>query len=64
MSRREIVSFMGGMAAVWPPLAYAQQNGRTRRVAGVRERAWHKGVLPRLQQAGRAPGRDVQMDVC
>jgi hypothetical protein len=32
MRRRDIVSFMGGAAVVWPLLAYAQQNGRARRV--------------------------------
>ncbi len=70
MNRRDVIELLGGVAAVWPLTAHAQQSERKRRVgilmglaggdALVQDRiaAFEQG----LQQLGWTDGRNLQID--
>jgi putative tryptophan/tyrosine transport system substrate-binding protein len=71
MRRREFISLLAGAAATWPLAAYAQPDGRVRRVgmlsAGVESDALYQGWLGALrqglQQAGWIEGRNLRLDL-
>src|SRR5262249_48773938 len=69
MKRREFIALLGGTAA-WPLAAGAQQGDRVRRIGGLvpaaaGDRDAHDrpaAVPPRVQQSGRAVGRNVRIE--
>ena len=70
MNRREFITLLGGVAAAWPPLAKAQQAGRSRRVGvllGLWEndpkgQSWLDGFRQGLEKLGWLQGSNVLMD--
>ena len=70
MKRREFIKLLGGAALGWPPAAYAQQDGRVRRIgvlmgqaeddpeAQARVAAFQQS----LQRLGWSDGRNVRID--
>jgi putative tryptophan/tyrosine transport system substrate-binding protein len=70
MKRREFISLFGGMAAIWPLTARAQQGERIRRIgvligsADVPEgQARIAALFQGLQQLGWAVGRNLKFDI-
>ena len=69
-TRREFMALLGGAAAAWPPLARAQQGGRSRRVGvllGLGEndpegQSWLDGFRQGLEKLGWLQGSNVVMD--
>jgi putative tryptophan/tyrosine transport system substrate-binding protein len=70
MQRREFITLLGGAAAAWPVVAWAQQAERVRRVgvlmaAAADDPEYQARVVAfrqSLQQLGWADGRNVQVD--
>jgi putative ABC transport system substrate-binding protein len=70
MRRREIITLIGGAAAVWPLAARAQQRERMRRIGVLvnlaaddpQHQARNAAFLQGLQQLGWTVGRNVQID--
>jgi putative tryptophan/tyrosine transport system substrate-binding protein len=70
MRRREFITLIGGVAAVWPVAARAQQNERMRRVAALmpfaandpQVQTRHAAFLQGLQQLGWIVGHNLQID--
>jgi putative ABC transport system substrate-binding protein len=70
MKRREFITLLGGTAAAWPLAAGAQQDGRVRRVGGLRSSAEDdlQGtqaaavVREGLQKLGWIEGRNIRID--
>ena len=71
MNRREVITLVGGAAAVWPLAARAQQGERVRRIgafislaAGDAEgRARLTAFVQGLQDLGWNDGRNVRVDM-
>jgi putative tryptophan/tyrosine transport system substrate-binding protein len=71
MRRRELITLLAGVAAAWPLMAHAQQDGRVRRVgmlSGVIEsddlyQAWFRAFRQGLQQLGWIEGRNLRLDL-
>jgi putative tryptophan/tyrosine transport system substrate-binding protein len=70
MRRREFITLIGGVAAVWPVAARAQQNERMRRVAALmpfaandpQVQTRNAAFLQGLQQLGWIVGHNLQID--
>jgi putative ABC transport system substrate-binding protein len=69
MRRRELITLVGGAAATWPLIAYAQQPERMRRIgafAGIEDdaegQARFAAFLQGLRQLGWTDGRNVRID--
>jgi putative tryptophan/tyrosine transport system substrate-binding protein len=70
MRRREFITLLGGAAAAWPIITYAQQGERMRRVGTLlpfaaddpQARDRMQAFLQRLQELGWMVGRNVQID--
>ena len=68
MKRREFVTLVGGGAALWPLLVYAQQPERMRRIgvlsgsAQSDVEAWLTAFRNELQGRGWEQGRNIQID--
>jgi putative ABC transport system substrate-binding protein len=70
MRRREVITLLGGVAAVWPFAGRAQQSDRVRRIGwlvGAADDAYARALSEAfrqgLQQLGWVDGRNVQIDV-
>jgi putative ABC transport system substrate-binding protein len=69
-ARRKFIAVLGGMAVAWPLAARAQQPNRMRRIGVLmnlaaddpKGRARLALFVQGLQEAGRADGRDVEID--
>jgi putative ABC transport system substrate-binding protein len=69
--RREFITFLGGAAAAWPLVAWAQQPGRVRRVGVLmafdendpEARAYLAGFMQGLAELGWTDGSNLRMDV-
>jgi putative ABC transport system substrate-binding protein len=70
MRRREFITFIGSVAATWPPAARAQQGERVRRIGALMSRAaddpeGQAGLAAFKQglgQFGWSDGRNVRVD--
>jgi ABC-type uncharacterized transport system substrate-binding protein len=68
MQRRSFLTLLGGAAAAWPLAARAQQDGRVRRVGGLRPGDDLQGaqtvavVREGLQKLGWIEGRNIRID--
>jgi putative ABC transport system substrate-binding protein len=70
MRRREFISFVGGVAILWPLAARAQQGGRMRRILvllpatadDARFQTFVGAFLQELQSLGWSIGRNVQVE--
>src|SRR5260370_32848125 len=70
MSRRDLVTLLGGVAATWPLAAHAQQAERMRRIGVLMNRAANDpdgqarlaAFQQNLQQLGWSEGRNVRID--
>jgi len=70
MRRREFITFIGSVAATWPPAARAQQGERVRRIGALMSRAaddpeGQAGLAAfkqGLEQFGWSDGRNVRVD--
>ena len=71
MRRREFITLLGGAAAAWPQVAWAQQRERIRRFGVLMNRTANDpegqmrfaAFLQGLQEAGWAVGRNARIDV-
>ena len=71
MKRRDFITFLGGAAAAWPLVAWAQQPGRVRRVGVLmafdendpEARAYLAGFMQGLAELGWTDGSNLRMDV-
>jgi putative ABC transport system substrate-binding protein len=69
LKRREFITLIGGIAALWPVAAHAQLSARRRRVAAMMllaeddptQKAWTEAFLRGLREAGWTD-RDIQID--
>jgi putative ABC transport system substrate-binding protein len=69
MRRREFITLLGGMAAIWPLAARAQQPERVRRIGVLQsfakdspEKARIEAFLKELQRLGWTDGRNLQIE--
>ena len=68
MKRREFVKMLGGMAAVWPLTARAQQAASVRRIgllspfSAVSTQRWENALLLGLRDAGWVDGRNLVIE--
>ena len=67
---KAVASFVGGVAAAWPPAIHAQQAERMRRIGiilpstadDVEYQAWVGAFLQGLQQGGWSIGQNIRID--
>jgi ABC-type uncharacterized transport system substrate-binding protein len=64
VKRRDFITLVGGTAAAWPLAAYAQQAGKSHRVAYLSLLAGQDSIIvkQRLQELGYAEGKNLIFD--
>jgi putative tryptophan/tyrosine transport system substrate-binding protein len=70
MRRRDFITLVGGVTAVWPLAARAQQPDRMRRIGVLflvsesdpEGQAWLSAFSEGLQQLGWTAGRNIRLD--
>ncbi len=70
MRRREFITLLGGVAAAWPVVAWAQQPDRVRQIGillnaaadDLKFQTWVEAFLQGLGQLGWTIGRNVRID--